>query len=128
MKLIITTLLTLNASAVFSTEWNCRNYDLEISCGEEKCEVSDGFTPLDAHFDDNGSMSIGMYSGVWEGKGKILREKNYMVVVGSDLVFSTSVDWKETILIALDTKDKVAVFKGLGYAMPMRCEKREEEK
>ena len=83
---------------------------------------------MDARFDDNGSMSIGMYSSVWEGKGKILREKNYMVVVGSDVVFSTSVDWKENILIALDTKDKVAVFKGLGYAMPMRCEKREEEK
>lgn len=130
MKLIIGTLLALNASAVFSTEWNCRNYDLEISCGEEKCEVSasDGFTPLDAHLDDSGNMSIGMYSGVWEGKGKFLKEKNYIVVVGNDLVFSASADWKGDILIAIDTKDKVAVFKGLGYAMPMRCQKREEEK
>lgn len=129
MKFVIGTLLALNASIVFSTEWNCRNYDLEISCDKEKCEVSasDGFTPLDAHFDDNGRMSIGMYSGVWEGKGKILKEENYIVAVGKDFAFSTSADWKGDILIAIDTKDMVAVFKGFGYAMPMRCQKIEEQ-
>ncbi|AGA90820.1 hypothetical protein Thimo_2067 [Thioflavicoccus mobilis 8321] len=127
MKYIVGMLLALYASIILSSEWNCRNYDLEISCDEEKCVVSEsgGFTPLDAYFNDNGSISVGMYSGVWEGKAKILTEDSYIFVVGSDLVFSTSPDTKGDILIALDKRDKVALFKGFGYAMPMRCELRE---
>ena len=131
MKLIfgsvMGTLLALNSSAALSAEWNCRNYDVEISCAKEKCSVSENFTPLDAYFDDNGNMSILVYTGVYEGKGTVLKDENYMIVVGDDLVFSTSPDSKEDILIAIDTKDKVAVFKGAGFAMPMRCQKVKQE-
>ena len=66
-----------------------------------------------------------MYSGVCEGKPKILANDSHNFIIRSDLVFSTSPDTKGDILIALDTKDKIAVFKGLGYAMPMRCEMRQ---
>ncbi len=122
MKFIIGSMLALNISVILAGDWSCRNHDVEISCNKEKCEVSDSFTPLDTYFDDKGNMSIGMYTGVWEGKGKVIKEKDYMVVIGNDLVFSTSTDRKEDILIAFDTEDKVAVIKGVGYAMPMTCE------
>lgn len=123
MKLVIAAALLLEASVVLAAEWNCRNYDAEISCTEEKCEISapDGFTPLDAYFDSTGKMSVGMYTGVWEGKGKVVQEQDFFVVIGDDLASSTSPDTKSDILIALDTRDNVAVFKDDGYAMPMRC-------
>lgn len=125
MRAFIAPALLLQVSFAPAAEWNCRNYDAEISCTTDTCEISapDEFTPLDAYFDDTGKMSVGMYSGVWEGKGTVINERDFVIVVGNDLVFSTSPDSKSDIFIALDTRDKVAVFKDASYAMPMRCKK-----
>ncbi len=96
---------------------------MEVSCETGKCKASDGFTPLDVYFGADGDISIGMYTGVWEGKGKSINEDNYLIVIGRGLVFSTSTDMKADFIITLDKKDKIAFIKGYGYAMPMACEK-----
>ena len=116
-------LLIMASSSALAVDWNCRNYDMEISCSSEKCEVSDGFTPIDVYFDDKGNMSIGVYTGVWEGVGKVLKQEKYTIVIGNKLRFSNSNsdDTNADFLIVIDTQDKVALFKGAGYAMPMTC-------
>ena len=119
---ILGALLLFNTSNVIAEAWHCRNSDVEISCHKAKCEVSDSFTPLDVYFDRQGNMSVGMYSGVWEGQGKMTNMPGYLLVMGKDLVFSASPDSKENFLVVLDVRDNVAVFKGADYAMPMVCE------
>jgi len=123
MRKIMGLLLIIASSSALAVDWNCRNHDMEISCSSEECEVSDGFTPMDVYFGDEGNMSLGAYTGVWEGVGKVLKQESYTVVIGKNLRFSTSNsdDMNADFIIAIDTKDKVAVIKGAGYAMPMTC-------
>ncbi len=124
-------LLIMGSYSALAVDWNCRNYDMELSCSSEKCEVSDDFTPMDVYFDDDGNMSIGVYTGVWEGVGKVLKPDNYIIVIGKKLRFSSSTsdsdDMNADFLIVIDTQDKVALFKGAGYAMPMTCVRYKQE-
>lgn len=124
MKLLLLFLLTFILSSGLATEWNCRNQDLEISCHSGHCQVSDSFTPLDVILNDlSGELSVGMYSGIWEGRGEIIRQKDYLFITAKTMKFSTSDEYKDFVMI-LDNKDHVALFKGAGFAMPMSCTKR----
>jgi len=121
MRYIVGFLLTFNLAAALASGWNCRNLEVEISCNNGKCKVSDGFTPLDAYFGMDQNISIGMYTGVWEGKSTSIETGDYLIVIGKDLIFSTSNDMKANFLVTLDKKDRIALIKGYGYAMPMTC-------
>ena len=49
-------------------EWNCRNKDMEITCGNDRCGVQpDGtFTPMSIHLDEAGPVEIPMLiDGQW---------------------------------------------------------------
>lgn len=105
-----------------SAVWNCRNEQLEIQCDSSECRSSDSFTPLDVHLNtENGKISVGMYSGVWQGTANITEHENLIVVFAKELEFSNSASNKEEFFIAIDKMDNVAVFKGSDYAMPMTC-------
>lgn len=123
MKYLLGLLLAFNLNAAFAEAWHCRNYDVEVSCGDGKCLAADahGFTPMDVYIDDAGKMSVGMYSGVWAGTGQVMHIENYLMLVGKDLAFSNEDDWVADFFITLDTKDNIALFKGMGFAMPMSC-------
>lgn len=124
MKFLLFLLLTFNLSVVFATEWNCRNQDMEISCHLGQCQVSDSFTPLDVFFNDvTGELNVGMYSGVWQGRGMIIKDKDYLIIIAADMKLSTSGKGND-FLIILDRNDNVALIKGGGFAMPMNCKVR----
>jgi hypothetical protein len=124
MKYILGTILALNISVAFAGNWSCRNLDVEITCEAEKCQVSKDFTPLDVSVNTNGNISIGMYTGVWEGKAESIINGEYIFIIGKGLKHSTATDVVADFLISLDTKDNIAFIKGFGYAMPMTCEKK----
>ena len=105
-----------------SAVWNCRNEQLEIQCDSSECRSSDSFTPLDVYLNtENGKISVGMYSGVWQGTANITEHENLIVVFAKELEFSNSASNNEDFFIAIDKTDNVAVFKGSNYAMPMTC-------
>lgn len=120
MQKLIGLFLAMNMSLAMATDWNCRNQDMEISCHSNKCEVSDGFTPMDIHFNDKGKISICAYTGCWEGVGRVLKSDNYRIITGHNLKFSTSSS-RADFLIAIDIDDAVSVLKGAGFAMPLIC-------
>jgi hypothetical protein len=104
-----------------STEWNCRNQDMEISCRQEKCEASETFTPVDVSVSDLGFMTVCAYSGCWEGKGKVLKSGAHVLVSGNQLKWSGSFSNPANFIIGLDKSDNVAVIKGANLAMPLIC-------
>lgn len=127
MKYIMGFLLALNMTTVLASGWHCRNNEVEVFCYHGKCKSSDEFTPVDVHFSTTGNISIAMYTGVWEGKTTLINEDNYLIAIGKQLVFSTPTGMKTDFIITLDKKDKIALLKGYGFAMPMTCKMEEKE-
>ena len=117
--LTIVFLISLIAPAQ-AQSWSCRN-DLEIRCNSDECTKSDGFTPMNISFEDSGSMQICAYTGCWEGFGTVLKSKNFAVVTGDDLPFSTNPTDKQDIVVAVDTKDNVGFVKVISFAHPFIC-------
>lgn len=120
MQKLIGLCLAINMPLAMATDWNCRNSDMEISCDSSKCEIADGFTPMDVHFNDKGQISVCAYTGCWEGVGRVFKSGNYRIITGQNLKFSTSSS-RADFLIAIDIDDAVSVLKGAGFAMPMIC-------
>ena len=109
-----------------SESWQCSN-DLEVRCGEGRCEAEagDGFTPMSVSADDSGAMSVCAYSGCWEGSGEVVQSEEFLVLIGHDLEFSTSRDSEsaqENIVIVIDRTDGVATLKAGEFAHPLLCE------
>ncbi len=106
--------------------WQCRN-DLEVSCGEGACEATagDDFTPMSVVVDDSGAMSVCAYSGCWEGTGEVVPSRDFLVLIGTDLEFSTSRDPESVadVVIAIDRADEVATLKAGEFAHPLLCER-----
>lgn len=63
--------------------WQCSN-DLEVRCGDGKCEAAgDGeFTPMSVTVSDSGAMSVCTYTGCWEGTGELVRSAEFLVLIG----------------------------------------------
>lgn len=121
MKLAIHALLVLLPVVTYATEWRCRNNDMQITCTSEKCSTSDSFTPMDVNFNDRGSMSICAYSGCWEGKGKVLKSEDHILLSGHKLIWSGATHGSGDFMIALDKDNRIAVINGGGFAMPLIC-------
>ena len=131
MALPIILILTFWAATAQPEHWQCRN-DVEIQCTSESCEAAteDSFTPMSVTVDDAGFMSVCAYSGCWEGTGTVVKNKDFLILVGDELTFSTSPDSKETqesIVIALDRSDRVAILKAGAFAHPLLCERETQE-
>lgn len=130
---LISSLLILTSITAQAEVWSCRNHDLEIQCGEGKCESvsangDSGFTPMDITVADSGAVSVCAYTGCWEGEGKVLRTDDFLVVAGHELPFSTAAesrDMRSNVLVAVDLHDGFGVIKAGGFAHPVRCRKSE---
>ena len=125
MQIIVTILLFFYFNVAFAINWQCRNHDLEIACDTKQCTPAESFTAMDIHLNDiTGHMNICAYTGCWEGRGKVLRERHYIIFTAHHLAFSNIITQiKTSFIIALDTHDHIAVLKGAGYAMPLSCKK-----
>ena len=102
--------------------WQCRN-DLEVSCSDGACEASaEGeFTPMSVDVDGSGAISVCAYSGCWEGTGEVLQSGDFLVLLGTDLQFSTSPDSADVVIV-IDRGDQVAALKVGEFALPLLCE------
>lgn len=125
----LTLLLSLLAAAPAQagTVWHCSNPDLEIGCGDGRCQATPAgeFTPMDVDFSDDGSVSACAYSGCWDGAGEVQGDARYLTIIARDLAFSTApdrVDARADVVLVLDREDDVAVLKMAGYAQPLVCE------
>jgi hypothetical protein len=105
--------------------WQCGN-DLEVRCSKGECaaEAEDGFTPMSVHVDDAGGISVCAYSGCWEGKGTVVRDRMFLVLIGHDLPFSTAPEGTPStadVAIVVDRTDGVATLKVGAFAHPLLC-------
>lgn len=100
--------------------WKCTNKDLEIQCTAEKCDSSDGFTPIQVSINsESGYMSICAYSGCFEGTGVTTKNQSHLLFSGLAL---SNAENSADVMVALDIEKKVAVLSGMSFAMPLHCE------
>lgn len=125
--MILSLILSLSLfGATAQTEtWQCRN-DMEIKCADGKCEAEtkDAFTPMDVSFDATGMMNVCAYTGCWQGTGTVTNDGDFLTLTGNGLKFSTSDDMAESIVIALDRRDDIAIVKAGAFAQPLLCERK----
>ncbi len=121
MKKTFSIILLLMPAFAFAADWSCRKNDLEITCTSGKCTKSDAFTPISVDFNDHGSINICAYSGCWEGKGKVLKSENHLLLSGHKLAWSGTTNDSGDFMIALDSSSGIAVIDGVGFAMPLIC-------
>lgn len=120
---IKTVYLLLIVVNIYAQTRHCSNHNLEVACVDGKCEVHSDFTPIDVTFSDKGSLHVCAYSGCWQGMAKVHHYQNHTVVIGKNLN-SEQANKKENFFISFDSDDNISLFKGLGFAMPMMCERR----
>lgn len=123
MKKTIGAVLLLLPAIAFAKEWECRNHEMEISCAAGKCSVETvDFTPMDIHVNSNGDMSLCMYSGCLEGKGKVYQSGNHILWSGHKLSWGDK-PAKGDGMVTLDTDDNFGTVKVDSFAMPVTCQK-----
>ncbi len=114
------------SSFVNATTWSCKNEKFESRCDKGSCSVESkvgSFTALGVTFSDEGEMSICVYSGCWEGKGEVLANSPYLVLLGAALPWSNpKSDDKQEVLIGLDIQNKTATVQVLNFVQPLVCE------
>lgn len=116
-------LAVLFSPALVGADWHCRN-DMESACTTSGCHVTTGddFTPVDVWLQENGGMSICMYSGCWEGQGEVLSRAPYLVVMSKQLVWdSPHKSDNAQALISLELASGVAVMQVAGFHEPLLC-------
>lgn len=121
IKTCLSVILFLMPAFASATDWDCRNNDMEITCAKGKCAASEGFTTMSIGVSDSGSMTICAYSGCWEGKGKVLKSGNHLLLSGHKLGWSGTTLGSGDFMIALDKSTGIAVINGEGFAMPLIC-------
>lgn len=126
MKSIVTVLLILlflisGIAPAQAQSWSCRN-DLEITCNSNNCTQNDTFTPMSISFNDSGTMNVCVYSGCWEGSGVVLKDNNFTIITGHDLLSSTNPGLKKDIILSIDQRDQIGFVKVNPFAHPLICE------
>lgn len=112
-----------DADPASSTSWICRNDDLEITCGDDGCQVSESHTPMYV-FVDQREMRVCAYSGCWSGSPAAMTSSGwFLVATGKDLPFSTSPDDKTDITVTIERASRVATILVAGlFANPAICQ------
>jgi len=122
MTRTVLAILLLLAGAGPANAWLCRNADLEVTCGPDGCQVSEGFTPMDVFLSEEGQMAVCAYSGCWEGRAnQIVRSDRYLMLAANELRWTTG-SGREAIAVLLDKETGIAVINGAGFAHPLQCE------
>lgn len=112
-------------SCALAEEWSC-GVHFESQCADSKCsahgEKDDGNTkPVSAHFDDEGNFQICMYSGCYEGKGKVLTTTPFLSIVQDGVEWTGTSPDKTDIFIVLERNELFGMFKASTFVQPMIC-------
>src|SRR5690606_23297884 len=115
----------LACAAAQAQTWQCRN-DVVVQCDTDRCSAAQagGFTPMDLAFAEDGGLSLCAYSGCWDGSGQVLARTPLLVISAAQVPWSDphgGADRASDVLVAFDPRDRVAVVKAGGWALPMRC-------
>ncbi|MEO1553818.1 MAG: hypothetical protein AAFR82_07755 [Pseudomonadota bacterium] len=106
-------------------DWICSNPEVEISCDERGCLVSDSHTPMSVALSRQ-EISVCAYSGCWQGApDAVLRTgERFQTFTAESLPFSTAPETKADIAITVDRESGVATLLVADiFAHPMRCQK-----
>jgi hypothetical protein len=119
--------LFLNANIVSAQAWNCRNEATEISCGGNKCEVSENHTPMDVSFDISGKIKICAYSGCSQGiSTSTLFSGAYLTLISDSLKWNAKATEKSTTAaLTIDRRNLTAKIMIENFVHPMICQIRQ---
>ncbi|HLU61808.1 MAG TPA: hypothetical protein VKZ99_05595 [Gammaproteobacteria bacterium] len=125
-RMLLVPLLALACGSSSAAEvWRCTNQDFEAHCSADGCTVNDdAFTPMDVLVSREGYVFFCMYSGCWEGQGKVLQTGRHLSVHAEALEWTPDVNESgETAegAILVDTQDLHALLSINGYAQPLAC-------
>ena len=125
IALIVFSWVALTSLAV-AEEWSC-GVHFESQCFESACSADghkdDGNTkPVFAQFDDSGKFLICMYSGCFEGKGRVLTTSPFLSIM-KERVSWTGTNARETdVFIVLERNELIGMFKADTFVQPIVCE------
>jgi hypothetical protein len=105
-------------------EWSCQNADFEISCSDNTCIQSDGFTPMSITL-SAGNMNICAYSGCWDGPPtRVDTTGRFVSFVANDLPWTQPTGEAGAASISIDIETGAAtVLIADTFATPAICER-----
>lgn len=127
LRPILTAGLLAMCATANATIWHCTNKDMEIGCSETTCTAlleQGDFTPMSINFTDDGFVFACMYSGCWEGQGKVFRDDRFLSIHAHNLIYSTDPnpgEMREDVALLVDLEDNVALMKVGQYSQPLVC-------
>lgn len=103
--------------------WNCRN-QIEVWCAADGCAATpEGqATPMDIWASADGTMSVCVYSGCFEGAGKAIRAEGRLLWIGANLPFASAIEGAEgDVTLLILAEDGVGFIRAGGIATPVLC-------
>ena len=113
------------SSSAHANSWACR-VDFESQCSSDGC-AAEGFSgdgdtkPVFAHFDATGMFSLCMYTGCYEGLGKVNTESTFLTISKFNTRWSGTGDHPTDVFIFLDRADGLGMFKAATFVQPIIC-------
>lgn len=123
---VLSVFLCLAIPKAAAEEWVC-GVHFESQCTESRCSAhgdkDDGNTkPVFAQFDDEGNFRLCMYSGCYEGKGRVLTTDPFLSIVQEQVKWTgTNPDYTD-IFIVLQRNELIGMFKAISFVQPILCE------
>ena len=74
-----------------------------------------------ALFDDNGRFQICMYTGCFEGIGKVLTTSPFLSITKERVRWTGTNAWETDIFIVLERKELIGMFKADTFVQPITC-------
>ncbi|MEZ5669396.1 MAG: hypothetical protein R3F55_18565 [Alphaproteobacteria bacterium] len=125
VALLAAAVLAEGRSLAEEVDWRCRNADVELRCGDGRCQVAPEHTPGAFSLSHSGAVSLCLYTGCWETEAHVLvRGDETISIQAHGVPFSTSenpgliVDLGATI----DVSRRIAVVSVIDFVLPMLCE------
>ena len=125
VALPLTLWIALVSSTAAAEHWAC-GVHFESQCSESGCSAygdrDDGNTkPVFAQFDESGNFQICMYTGCFEGQGKVLTTKPFLSITKEGVSW-TGTDGEDTdVFIVLERKENIGMFKAASFVQPIIC-------
>ena len=129
---ILSILPWIAMSDVLAEQWAC-GVHFESQCAYSRCsangEKDDGNTkPVGAQFDEEGNFLICMYSGCYEGKGKVLTTTPFLSIMQEDVEWTGTNPNKTDVFIVLERNELFGMFKADTFVQPIVCRVVEQDK
>lgn len=102
------------------SSYTCANREFQITCNQQKCESSDGFTPMSVTVSlQRKAIDVCAYSGCWKGRFAGARSDAKLVVLQANRLQPNAPGLApEDVAMIIDKKSSGAVFSGFGFLVP----------